>query len=239
MARAVAGERASFTDVGLTALLEGSSGSSLTYKEAGFAGALIAIRTRTDAEHLIHFYFRNQANGKEQRRKIGIWETAARRKRKGGISRLAAIDKYREWGKIALEHPDLKAYFDEQDATRKREEAEAARLAELEARKGTLQHLIDAYLESRADTVSHKEMVSIFRSVPDEYRRMYAKDVTPEDISKILAAYLSAPPRNGGVGTGSLTNASNGKKTTGDKLRRYLHAAFEFGGQADYDLCIG
>jgi integrase len=83
--------------------------------------------------------------------------------------------------------------------------------------------------------VSYKEVVSVFKNVPEELRAMYAKDVLSEHITKVIASYVQQPVRGGGIGNMSNTNASASKHTTGDKIRRYLSAAFNFGMKADND----
>lgn len=203
----------------------------ISEKVSGITGALMAKYVKGS----IFFYFRNQSDGKDKLYKIGLWEGKARFKRKDGMSLDAAWARCKELAEIALHHPDLRAYFDELDAKKEREQAEAARLAEIEARKGTLSHLLDAYLESMKDKVSYKEVISVFKNVPDELRAKYAKDVTSEDIAKAISAYLDSPARGGGIGNKSKTNASTGKHTTGDKIRRYFSAAFNFGMKADND----
>lgn len=206
---------------------------SISHKDNGISGSLIAKHPRGSSA--ICFYFRNQSGGNDQLIKIGTWAGKGRKKRAGGISKDEAIAIYKHWGELAKQNPDLKAYFVELDAKKEREQAEAARLAEIEARKGTLSHLLDAYLESMKDKASYKEVISVFKNVPDELRAKYAKDVTSEDIAKAISAYLDSPARGGGIGNKSKTNASTGKHTTGDKIRRYFSAAFNFGMKADND----
>lgn len=213
---------------------------SISYKEIGLSGSLIVKKqwSRPRLDYDIVFYFRNQAGGKgqkDQTKKIGTWIGTGSYKRKSGMTLKEALSIYRQWGKIANDHPDLKAYFDEQEAKEKREQAELARLAEIEAKKGTVEHLLNAYLESMKNKVSYKEVVSVFKNVPEELRAMYAKDVLSEHITKVIASYVQQPVRGGGIGNMSNTNASASKHTTGDKIRRYLSAAFNFGMKADND----
>jgi integrase len=233
-------------ETSLKALLEPTSSKhpiiktgrgSISHKDAGVAGSLIARRQwSAEARNpVIVFYFRNQAEDNDQLIKIGVWAGAGRNKKESGIDHKEALSIYRQWGKIANDHPDLKAYLNEQEAKEKREQAELARLAEIEAKKGTVEHLLNAYLESMKNKVSYKEVISVFKNVPEELRAMYAKDVLSEHITKVIANYVQQPVRGGGIGNMSNTNASASKHTTGDKIRRYLSAAFNFGMKADND----
>ena len=210
---------------------------SISYSETGFSGSLFVKKESSNLrdDYDIVFYFRNQSDGKDQTKKIGTWTGAGSYKRKSGMSLKEALSVYRQWGKLAIDHPNLKAYFAEQKAQAKREQADLARRTEIEARKGTVAHLLDAYLESMIDKASYKEVISVFKNVPDELRTMYAKDVLSEHITKVIASYVQQPVRGGGIGNLSSTNASASKHTTGDKIRRYLSAAFNFGMKADND----
>lgn len=208
---------------------------SISHKDPGISGSLIAKRRVLQSEILVIFFFRNQSSGYDQTRQIGVWAGAGRNKNDYGITLKEALATYREWGEIAKQHPDLKAYFEEQERQQKQAEEAAAKLAELEARKGTVAHLLEAYRASLEGRHAYRETASLFRRVPENFLRLYAKDVKPEHVTKIISDYLKSPPAGGGIGNVSKTNASANKRVTGDKLRRYLQAAFNFGMQADND----
>ena len=240
------------TEANLYAMLNpystGFEQQTISHKDKGLSGSLIVKSpSRSDA---ISFYFRNQSEKNDQLIKIGIWAGKGKKRKAVGFEWLLsnclntkgfvitlneAFSVYRHLGELAKQHPNLKAYFAEQKAQAKREQADLARRTEIEARKGTVAHLLDAYLESMIDKPSYKEVISVFKNVPDELRTMYAKDVLSEHITKVIASYVQQPVRGGGIGNLSSTNASASKHTTGDKIRRYLSAAFNFGMKADND----
>lgn len=216
-------------------IAESSERASISHKDPGISGSLIAKRRILQNEILVVFFFRNQSSGYDQTRQIGVWAGAGRNKSDYGITLKQALTIYREWGEIAKNHPDIKAYFEAQELQQKQANEQAARLAEIEARKGTVAHLLEAYRASLEGRHAYRETESVFRRLPDSFLNLYAKDVKPENITKIISDYLKAPPTGGGIGNTSKTNASANKRVTGDKLRRYLQAAFNFGMQADND----
>ena len=209
--------------------------NSISHKDPGISGSLIAKRRVLQSEILVVFFFRNQSSGYDQTRQIGVWAGAGRNKNDYGITLKQALAIYREWGEIAKNHPDIKAYFEAQELQQKQAEEQIARLAEIEARKGTVAHLLEAYRSSLEGRHAYRETESVFRRLPQDFLSLYAKDVKPENVTKIISDYLKAPPAGGGIGNTSKTNASANKRVTGDKLRRYLQAAFNFGMQADND----
>ena len=216
-------------------IAESSNRASISHKDPGISGSLIAKRRVLQSEILVVFFFRNQSSGYDQTRQIGVWAGAGRNKSDYGVTLKEALAIYREWGEIAKNHPDIKAYFEAQELRQKQADEHAAKLAEIEARKGTVAHLLEAYRISLEGRHAYRETESVFRRLPDSFLSLYAKDVKPENITKIISDYLKAPPTGGGIGNVSKTNASANKRVTGDKLRRYLQAAFNFGMQADND----
>ena len=83
-------------------------------------------------------------------------------------------------------------YDPEPHATNNQQQAneQAARLAEIEARKGTVAHLLEAYRASLEGRHAYRETESVFRRLPDSFLNLYAKDVKPENITKIISDYL-------------------------------------------------
>ena len=242
------------TESNLTLVLNSNSNDgqkSISHRETGFSGSLVAKYEYISDGYSIVFYFRNQSAGTDQTLKIGVWKSK-RTKKQGPIEAQEllplclqnknhkitlneAFSIYRHLGLLANEHPDIKAYLVKEKTRQENQLAEAKRLADIEARKGTVQHLLDAYLASMEGRASYKEVISIFKNVPNDIRAMYAKDVLSEHITKIISDYVQQPVRGGGIGNKSQTNASANKHTTGDKIRKYLNAAFNFGMKADND----
>lgn len=120
----------------------------------------------------------------------------------------------------------------ERGAVAEAERIARKRQAEVEARRGTFGELMDAYVESleRAAKVSAKEVRQAFQlHVKDSYPEVAARtaaEIEPEDIQFILAGVLNRKPKGRGRGNKAAASASNGMRTTADKLRRYLRAAF-------------
>lgn len=114
-------------------------------------------------------------------------------------------------------------------------EAERAlrqRQAEIEARRGTFGDLLDCYVEhlQQSGKVSAKEVGQIFKThVKDHHPDLIARaaaEIEPEDIQVVLAGVLQRTPKGRGIGNKAAGTAANGMRTTTDKLRRYLRAAF-------------
>jgi integrase len=126
----------------------------------------------------------------------------------------------------------------ERGAIAEAERADRKRRAEVEARRGTFGELMDAYVESleRAAKVSAKEIKQAFQlHVSDPYPELVtriAAEIEPEDIQFILAGVLNRKPKGRGRGNKATASASNGMRTTADKLRRYLRAAFSHAAKA-------
>lgn len=126
----------------------------------------------------------------------------------------------------------------ERGAMAEAERAARKRQAEIEARRGTFGELLDAYIESleRAAKVSTKEVMQIFQlHVKDPHSELAARiaaEIEPEDIQLILAGVLGRKPKGRGRRNKAAASASNGMRTTADKLRRYLRAAFSHAAKA-------
>jgi integrase len=59
-----------------------------------------------------------------------------------------------------------------------------------------------------------------------------AAEIQPEDIQLILAGVLGRKPKGRGIGHKAPGSSFNGMRTTCDKLRRYLRAAFSYAAKA-------
>ena len=98
------------------------------------------------------------------------------------------------------------------------------RRQEIEARRGSLQQLLEAYVQSLRDAgrLSADQVNGIFKlHVIKPFPSLVAakaSDVNPEDVQRILARMVKA----------GITRQVN-------KVRSYLSAAFAYGGKADHD----
>ena len=119
---------------------------------------------------------------------------------------------------------DLKEYLAQQEAERQQVADEKKRQAEIEARKGTLEDLLNTYSKSlyrngrtSADNVTTTLTTNVITAFP-ELAKKRADDVTTDDIIKILRAVLE-----------------RGNTTNYNRIRSYLKTAFQTGMQADND----
>lgn len=120
----------------------------------------------------------------------------------------------------------------EQVAAAEAERELRRREEERKARRGSFGDLLDGYVEhlEKGGKASTREVHNIFRShVRDHHPELIARpaaDIRPEDIQLILAGVLRRRPSRRGIGNKAVGSASNAMRTTTDKLRRYLRAAF-------------
>src|SRR5471032_15143 len=199
-------------------------------------GTLLLERKASGA---INAYYRERSPTSDQRLPLG---TLARKPRPGSEERtLDALrsDALRMASEVGA--GGMARYLEllaEQDAAGKAEKARQRRQAEIAARRGTFGELLDSYvanLES-AGRVSAKEISSMFKLHvkgyhPDLISRA-AADIEPEDIQLVLAGVLGRKPRGRGIGNKAAGTSFNGMRTTCDKLRRYLQAAFSYAASA-------
>lgn len=127
----------------------------------------------------------------------------------------------------------------ERGAAAEAERAARKRQADIDARRGTFAELLDAYIESlerAAKVLTAKEVRQVFQlHVKDSHPELLARiaaEIEPEDIQLILACVLNRKPKGRGKGNRAAASASNGMRTTADKLRRYLRAAFSHAAKA-------
>ncbi|WP_288375744.1 tyrosine-type recombinase/integrase [uncultured Pseudomonas sp.] len=130
------------------------------------------------------------------------------------------------------------ALSERQKAAQAEAELRAQRAAEAAARRGSFADLMDSYTASmiEAGRVSAKEIGRMFQLHvktyhPDLVARP-AAEIQPEDIQLILAGVLGRKPKGRGIGNKAPGSSFNGMRTTCDKLRRYLRAAFSYAAKA-------
>ncbi|MDQ3200991.1 MAG: integrase, partial [Pseudomonadota bacterium] len=117
-------------------------------------------------------------------------------------------------------------------------ETRAQRDAEVAARRGSFGDLMDSYSNGMvaAGRVSAKEISRMFQLHVKDYHpdlvSRAAADIQPEDIQMILAGVLGRKPKGRGIGHKAPGSSFNGMRTTCDKLRRYLRAAFSYAAKA-------
>jgi integrase len=155
------------------------------------------------------FFYRYRAKGQDKTLALGRYDqTGTKGKTLADIRKEAA--KVR---RLQRETGDVKEH--------KRAEE---RQREIEARRGSLRQLLEAYVQSLRDAgrVSADQVNGIFKlHVIKPFPSLVAakaSDVTPEDVQRILARMVKA----------GITRQVN-------KVRSYLGAAFAYGGKADHD----
>ena len=203
-----------FTDRGLASEIRQCSSGDDKEKlltEVGARGeGRLACRIRAGKAE---FFYQYTYQGKRERIALGQYRGTGR----SGISLSEARDKVAEYARLKKDHPDLKAWFLEQERLRK------AELEEL-AKRGSFNDLLDAYLEKlqREGKASHSVVSRSFncyvkKAWPSLVERK-AKDIEPAHISAILAKMID-----------------QGITTTTNRLRSQLHAAFSVGLMSEYD----
>lgn len=183
------------------------------------SGALL-FEKRTSG--VIEAYYRYTHNSKDQLVKIGKFRKT---RSSSGYTLAECRQKAAEFVAMRREcGGDLKRFLLEReqeyrriDATKKAEEA-------IEAKRGTLIDLFDAYIElmkSKGKSSTKEVQRMLERDVSDPFPNLAAtkaRDITPDDIVAILARIHN-----------------RGSKVHANRVRSYLHAAFNYGLKADYD----
>ena len=179
-------------------------GDVLTDSALGRGSGKLVLRVRATKE----WYYRYRLGGRSVLRKLGEYPAMSL-----GEARARA----RALGDLVQEGVDPKA--------KEREDAEGARrVAEREARRGSLGQLLGAYVEAlrTRGKVSARGVEMLFnRAVVKPFPGLVASkaaDIGPEDIQAILARLVKK----------GVTRDMN-------KLRSYLRAAFQFGSGQDWD----
>lgn len=196
-------------------------------------GALLLERK---ASGVVLAFYRQRAEGRDDREPLGI---LAKKPREGTAERtltdlraeaLTLAAAVKEAGGTLVSWREKKA------TEHAHQQVEAARLA----RRGSFADLLTAYCDDmeRRGRSSAKEVRRLFEreviTASPELSQRPAAQITPDDIHRLLVAHLSRPPAARGVGSKTKGHAGNGKKTSTDRLRAYIRAAFEFGLSAEY-----
>jgi len=200
---------AKLTDTLLRGLKQGERKS----ESLEFGGSLVAWHKASGAKE---FYYRKRKKGeKEINVKLGGYPELTLSK---------ARQKAKEMAERASEVVDLKFLLEEE--RRQQQEAEDAAKAERErlSRLGTFDQLLTIYIDKmRADGRStwskvERSLDSYVRKPFPDLLRKKANLVTTDDVVKVLAAMVD-----------------RGITTQTNRVRGYLHAAFNVGVRFDYD----
>jgi integrase len=191
------------------------------------AGSMLLERRPTG---VVEVYLALRRDGKQERRKLGSFGEMG----SDGLTRgLAYWRKDAERVSAEVRRFSTLAAFDEHQ---RQQTAMVERAASLEARQGSFEQLLAAYVEdmrrkgkSSAKDVQGSFNLNVLSAFPALATRK-AKEIQPGDITEILRHCLNRPPAKKGRGSRKTTaTASNGKLTTANRLRAYLRAAFAFG----------
>jgi len=179
---------------------------------------------------VVEVYLAMRRDGKQERRKLGAFGEMG----PDGLTRgIAYWRKEAERISAEVRHfPTLAAY----DEHQRQQATVAERAASLEARKGSFEQLLAAYVDdmrrkgkSSAKDVQGSFNLNVLSAFPELVARK-AKEIQPGDITDILRHCLTRPAASKGRGVRKTTaSTSNGKLTTANRLRAYLRAAFAFG----------
>ncbi|HEJ2935013.1 tyrosine-type recombinase/integrase [Pseudomonas aeruginosa] len=175
-------------------------------------------------------YYRRRDFGGAQKIKLGLFR---RTDKSPGFSLSELRDKAGEYSRIAAEHGDVKAYLERSaeermvvEAEFKRQKEEAARLASIEAAKGSFSDLLRDYIEDRRKKVTDGQIKEFERILQNDLEakfpvvmEMKAKDVRPEHAREVLRPFWE-----------------RGAKRQAGKVRSFLVAAFNFGLRSEHHI---
>jgi len=166
---------------------------------------------------LKEFYYRYRKGGVDKTVRIGRYQQTAG---DGGLTyQQARVELARLIG-LHRDHGDVKAHLEAEEDAKRQEQ----RQRELEARKGSLGQLLDAYvktLETGKRASAHAVSLMLTRHVRKPFAALCdlkAAEVQASDVQKILARLIK-----------------RGATRQVNKLRSHLHAAFQHGAKADHD----
>ncbi len=171
---------------------------------------------------IIEAYYRYKHAGKDSKIKIGQYKKT----RDGHGYKLAECrDKAQDMARLRREcEGDLKAYLESRNREQERQQAEERQRQEIEALQGTLKDLCNSYVASlyrkerkTADQVERSLERYVLKPFP-KLANEKARNITVDDIVGIIRRLIE-----------------KGITTTCNRVRSYLHAAFEFGIKADND----
>lgn len=199
-------KRRAFTDPFIRALRQKDRPYKLSEHAAKGEGRLVL---RVLPSGTKEFFYRYRASEQDKTLALGRYDHTGRNGRtlagvRAELRRLRALQR---------DSGDVKAHIEAEE-----------RSQEIERRRGSLEQLLTAYVESlkAAGKESAAEVEGIFRRHVlkpfPELAKAKANETEPGDVQRILAKMVNA----------GLTRQVN-------KCRSYLGAAFAFGGQADHD----
>ncbi len=193
--------------------------SELTEQLVGRGAGTIVLRRRSlDAQPSA--YFRYSYLGKRQLVSIGNYKAT---QNSLGLTLKEIREEARKLSDLLKNHPDLKAYLEQQRIEAEQAEVDRVRLAAIEAAKGTFRQLFSAYIADRESAGVRPDQVKDFRRIlavdleafPD-VMGMLAKEVLPAHINKLLSPIVER---------GSVRQSA--------KVRSFLMAAFQYGLKRD------
>jgi len=207
-----------------------ASGEDIYLTDAAKARGVGRLRLRARSTGQGLFYFRYvDSSGKQDSIAIGVYDEDGRRglSLKGARAKTGELSRLYQGGQR-----DLRAFLEHQDAEGRATMESAARARaeeERQARSGTFRALLNGYVThlERQGKTSAKDARNLFRkNILDvdafpHLAEMKAREITPEDISAILARLID-----------------RGAGRTAGKLRAYLRAAFAAALQARSDPTI-
>lgn len=168
----------------------------------------------------IEAYYRYREKGKETFLKIGQYKIT----RNGyGYTLAECRERAQQLSKLRREcNGDLKAHLEAQALEYQQKQRELKRQEELAKTQGTLSELCETYVSSlyrqgkkSARVVKGAFTLYVLEPFPN-LAKTKAKDITVEDIVTIIRRMIE-----------------KGITTTSNRLRSYLHAAYEYGMKAD------
>lgn len=202
------------TELLLRAAAPRGSTYELTDSNKRGEGALV-VRVKPNGARV--FFYRYFVEGKRNYIQIGRHQ---HKPDDGGLTLREARQKAAAFKDDLRDHGDPKLKQLEQERTN----ADKRRALELESRQGTFQQLIDAYvasLEAAGKASAHDTRITLALHVTQAWPdlvKLKAKEMSPEDISRILAKMIKK----------GITRRTN-------IVRAMLRAAFAQGAKADLD----
>lgn len=165
---------------------------------------------------VIEGYYRQRIDGKDIILKLGVYKAD----RNGAGMTVAQIrTKANEYASIATEHKNVKDYVRQLAAEKTLKQAEAQRLMEIEASRGTFKDLFLDYIDSRRGKAAERTVKELERiylvdmlDTHPSIMALKARDVQKSHILEILNPVWE-----------------RGAKVQADHLRSYLSAAFSHG----------
>lgn len=173
----------------------------------------LAIEVRPDGSK--HFYFQYYQDGKRRFVRIDGYKATPR---SSGLTLVEARDRADELSELYKQGIDVKAHL-------QRFEQEEAAKRHLEAQRGSFEQLLESYVatmkaEGKRTWANVKDDLDRYVLTPFPHlKSLKAADITVNDIKSILSRMINDK---------SITTASN-------RVRSYLHTAFQHGLKQDND----